>query len=98
MPPKSFQHSLKLASRCARALTITASLLVSAVAHAQDLAAATPAAPSSATTTAAKSSLSFGEAIGMALEHSGVMGIAKLNEWRSFKAYQEVRNHYLPQL
>ena len=26
------------------------------------------------------------------------MGIATVNQWRSQKAYQEVRNHYLPQL
>ncbi len=42
--------------------------------------------------------LTFRQAIELALEHSGVMSIATINQWRSFKAYQEVRNHYLPQL
>lgn len=41
--------------------------------------------------------LTFRAAIELALQHSGIMGIAKLNQWRSMKAYQEVRNHYLPQ-
>lgn len=42
--------------------------------------------------------LRFRRAIDLALEHSGVMGIAAMNQWRSQKAYEEVRNHYLPQL
>ena len=36
--------------------------------------------------------------IELALEHSGVMGIAAINQWRSQKAYQELRNNYIPQL
>ena len=42
--------------------------------------------------------LPFRKAIDLALQHSGVMAIATVNQWRSQKAYQEVRNHYLPQL
>lgn len=42
--------------------------------------------------------LGFRQAIQLALQHSGVMGIATLNQWRSYQAYREVRNHYLPQL
>ncbi len=42
--------------------------------------------------------LRFRRAIDLALQHSGVMGIATMNQWRSRKAYEEVRNHYLPQL
>ena len=42
--------------------------------------------------------LRFRTAIDLALQHSGVMGIATVNQWRSQKAYQEVRNHWLPQL
>src|SRR5271169_845504 len=50
-----------------------------------------------ADTTAAEP-LSFRRAVDLALQHSGVMAIATINQWRSQKAYQEVRNHYLPQL
>ncbi len=42
--------------------------------------------------------LAFRQAIELALQHSGVMGIAAVNQWRAQKAYQELRNHYLPQL
>ena len=42
--------------------------------------------------------LRFRTAVDLALQHSGVMGIATVNQWRSQKAYQEVRNHWLPQL
>jgi outer membrane protein TolC len=42
--------------------------------------------------------LSFRKAIDLALQHGGVMAIATVNQWRSQKAYEEVRNHYLPQL
>src|SRR5271169_1598193 len=50
-----------------------------------------------ADTTAAEP-LSFRRAVDLALQHSGVMAIATMNQWRSQKAYEEVRNHYLPQL
>ena len=41
--------------------------------------------------------LRFASAITLALQHSGVMGIATVNQWRARKAYEETRNHYLPQ-
>ncbi len=42
--------------------------------------------------------LRFRAAIDLALQHSGVMGIAAANQVHSRKAYEEVKNHYLPQL
>ncbi len=42
--------------------------------------------------------LLFRHAIDLALQHSGVMGIAAASQLRSHKAYEEVRSHYLPQL
>lgn len=42
--------------------------------------------------------ITFRQAVDLALEHSGVMGIATVNQWRALKAYQEARNHYIPQL
>jgi outer membrane protein TolC len=42
--------------------------------------------------------LRFRTAIELALQHSGVMGIAAANQLHSRKAYEEVKNHYLPQL
>jgi len=47
---------------------------------------------------AAAQPITFRQAIELALQHSGVMSIATVNQWRSYKAYMEVRNHYLPQL
>jgi len=43
-------------------------------------------------------SISFRNAIGMALEHSGVTGIAAINQWRARKAYEELRANYIPQI
>src|SRR5215471_21313967 len=42
--------------------------------------------------------LPFRQAINLALQHSGITAIAGVNQWRSKQAYEEVRNHYLPQL
>ncbi len=42
--------------------------------------------------------LPFSKAVDLALEHSGVMGIATVNQWRAHKVYQEARANYLPQL
>jgi outer membrane protein TolC len=46
----------------------------------------------------ASPSISFRNAMELALEHSGVMGIAAINQWRARKAYEEVRANYIPQL
>lgn len=40
----------------------------------------------------------FRNAIELALQHSGVMGIAAINQWRARQAYLEVRANYIPQL
>jgi outer membrane protein TolC len=40
----------------------------------------------------------FPDAVAMALQHSGVMGIAAINQWRAKEAYQEVKANYIPQL
>ncbi len=40
----------------------------------------------------------FSRAIDLALQHSGVMEIATLNQWRSLKVYQELRANYIPLL
>lgn len=50
--------------------------------------AAEPAAPP----------ISFRNAMELAVEHSGVMGIAAINQWRARKAYEEVRANYIPSL
>jgi len=64
------------------------------------LAAGLVLAASSAATAAAppEEPLRFRQAIDLALQHSGITAIATANQWRSQKAYEEVRNHYLPQL
>ena len=40
----------------------------------------------------------FRNAVQMALEHSGVMGIAAINQWRAEEVYKELRANYIPQL
>ena len=40
----------------------------------------------------------FRNAVDLALQHSGVMGIAAINQWRAEQAYKEVRANYIPQL
>lgn len=42
--------------------------------------------------------ISFRNAMELALEHSGVMGIAAINQWRARAAYQELKASYIPQL
>jgi outer membrane protein TolC len=43
-------------------------------------------------------SISFRNAIELALEHSGVMGIAAINQWRARQSYEELHANYTPQL
>lgn len=76
------------AFRGGRALALAACVLACSIVWATD--EASPAAISTGP-------LSFRQAIELALQHSGIMGIATVNQWRSMKAYQEVKNHYLPQ-
>ena len=42
--------------------------------------------------------ISFPTAVDLALQHSGVMGIATINQWRAQKSYQELRASYIPQI
>jgi outer membrane protein TolC len=42
--------------------------------------------------------ISFRNAVELALQHSGVMGIAAINQWRAREAYQELKANYIPQL
>jgi outer membrane protein len=74
-----------------RALALGACVLACSLALAQATAGATSPA-------ALAGPITFRQAVELALQHSGVMGIAAVNQWRSLKAYQEARNHYLPQL
>jgi outer membrane protein TolC len=74
-----------------RALALTACVLVSSLLFAQ-VTENSPAA------SVVNGPITFRQAVELALQHSGVMGIAAVNQWRSMKAYQEARNHYLPQL
>lgn len=40
----------------------------------------------------------FSRAVELALQHSGVMSIASINQWRAYKTYQEVKANYIPQI
>ncbi|MGB8769576.1 MAG: TolC family protein [Candidatus Korobacteraceae bacterium] len=55
-------------------------------------------APCVASDAATAEPISFREAVDLALQHSGVMGIATVNQWRARKAYEEVRANYIPQI
>ncbi len=55
-------------------------------------------APGVAEDTPTRELLPFSKAVDLALEHSGVMGIAALNQLRAQRAYQELRNNYIPQM
>jgi outer membrane protein TolC len=74
-----------------RSLALGACLLASSIAGAQ-------ATPEATTQAASTGPITFRYAVELALQHSGVMGIAAVNRWRSQKVYQEARDHYLPQL
>jgi outer membrane protein TolC len=45
-----------------------------------------------------RESLTFSRAVDLALQHSGVMGMAALAQLRSQKVYQELHNNYVPQM
>ncbi len=53
---------------------------------------------SSVAADAAATPIPFRNAIDLALQHSGVMGIAAINQWRAQAAYNELRGNYIPQL
>ncbi|MGB8889949.1 MAG: TolC family protein [Candidatus Korobacteraceae bacterium] len=74
---------ISFASR-ARVATLVCALLVIPE---QVMAADPPAGP-----------IPFRNAVELALQNSGVMGIAAINQWRARKAYEEMRANYIPQL
>jgi outer membrane protein TolC len=74
----------KTIGKCARVAALACALILSA---ATALAADSAPAP-----------ISFRSAVDMALQHSGVMGIAAINQWRAEKAYKEARANYIPQV
>jgi outer membrane protein TolC len=99
MRAESLHHEVRSAARCARALVAAACLFAAIAAFAQVPAPQTTQAlaPATQQTSPDQGPLTFREAVQLALQHSGIMGIATMNQWRSMKAYQEVKNHYLPQ-
>src|SRR5215469_2077523 len=42
--------------------------------------------------------LPFGKVVELALQRSGIIGIATINQWRARKAYEETRNYYIPRI
>jgi outer membrane protein TolC len=85
MPPPPRRLTINRVGCWAKAILLACGLLV---AHAQGIADDTPT----------REFLPFSKAVDLALEHSGIMGIATLSQWRSQKVYQELRNNYIPQL
>ncbi len=73
-----------LITGCARSAALACALLLT---HTTCVAADTPAQP-----------IPFKNAVELALQHSGVMGIAAINQWRAEKQYQEARANYIPQI
>lgn len=60
------------------------------------LVAVVSAAP--AFTETASEPLPFGKVVELALQRSGVISIATVNQWRARKAYEETRNYYIPRI
>jgi outer membrane protein len=85
MPPRPRGSKINRVGYWAKVAALACALLV---AHARSL----------ADDTSNPEALPFSKAVDLALEHSGVMGIATINQWRSLKVYQELRNNYIPQL
>ena len=80
--------------RCFRMTRVGCGVRVAALACALVLSCA----PCMAADAVAVEPIPFRKAVDLALQHSGVMGIATLNQWRARKAYEEVRANYIPQL
>jgi len=89
MPPESAHAKASLLFGRTPIRVLVACLLLASLALAQ-----TTEAPAKL---AAPSAITFRQAMSLALEHSGLLSIARLNQLRSFAAYKEVRNRYLPQ-
>lgn len=82
-PRRSMMKMNSFAS-CARAAALACALL--AIPE-LGMAADPPAGP-----------IPFRNAVELALQNSGVMGIAAVNQWRARQAYEEMRANYIPQL
>ena len=80
MTSRARRTSTHTARRCGSVALLLVLLSLPALLFAADTPAAEP--------------LRFRAAVDLALQHSGVMGIATMNQWRSRKAYEEVRNHF----
>ncbi len=80
--------------RCYRMTRVGCAARVAALACALVLSCA----PCVAADAAAAEPISFRRAVDLALQHSGVMGIATVNQWRAREAYEEVRANYIPQI
>jgi outer membrane protein TolC len=91
MSRKPVHRKLNVVFGGGRALAFGACLLACCIAAAQ-------AAADAATPSISAGPIAFRLAVELALQHSGVMGIAAVNQWRSHKVYLEARDHYLPQL
>lgn len=83
-PRRSRTMKMNAVHRCARLAALACALLVTC----GTCVAADPPAPP----------IPFRNAIDMALQHSGVMGIAAINQWRARQVYNEIRANYIPQL
>ncbi len=85
MPPTPHPLRRKPIGICARAAILASLLLITqTTCNAADAAAAAP--------------ITFHDAVEMALQHSGVMGIASINQWRAYQNYREARANYIPQI
>ena len=80
--------------RCLRMTRVGCAARVTALA----CALAVSCAPCVAADAVSAEPISFRRAVDLALQHSGVMGIATLNQWRTRKAYEEVKANYIPQI
>ena len=80
--------------RCLRTTRVDCAVRVTALTCALVLSCAACVA----TDTATGEPISFRRAVDLALQHSGVMGIATVNQWRAREAYEEVRANYIPQV
>ena len=91
MSPKPVRRKSSVLFGCGRLLAIGACLLAASVAWTQ---------VSAETTTPATSAgpITFREAVELALQHSGVMGIAAMNQWRAHEGLSGSAQHYIPQL
>src|SRR5271166_2860166 len=85
MPPRPRCFKINRVSRWAKVAALAYALLAGL-------------APCRAADTPEPEFLSFSRAVDLALEHSGVIGIAALSQLRSQKVYQELRNNYIPQM